>query len=214
MAMIRKAIILGLALAAIGTGVVGLVGAAQALMDPGRFHGPNEKPHLHWLSGSWQVTSSLNLTVDRGKLAIGYSYLTDKGWATSSDCVFRFAGFSFNVSRRDELLLTRIARVEWQHRLGEKEKTPPFDPSRWAGFPPTGGKPGTTGWILRIPLLGISCLLAVYPIANAPLRRRRRRKRGECVKCAYDLTGNTSGVCPECGTPVATKPHGGDAQQA
>lgn len=24
-----------------------------------------------------------------------------------------------------------------------------------------------------------------------------------CAQCTYDLTGNTSGVCPECGTPVA-----------
>jgi hypothetical protein len=23
-----------------------------------------------------------------------------------------------------------------------------------------------------------------------------------CVKCKYDLTGNVSGVCPECGTPI------------
>lgn len=25
---------------------------------------------------------------------------------------------------------------------------------------------------------------------------------GHCQKCGYDLTGNVSGVCPECGTPV------------
>ena len=24
---------------------------------------------------------------------------------------------------------------------------------------------------------------------------------GRCIECAYDLTGNESGVCPECGTP-------------
>lgn len=23
-----------------------------------------------------------------------------------------------------------------------------------------------------------------------------------CVKCGYDLTGNVSGICPECGTPI------------
>jgi hypothetical protein len=31
----------------------------------------------------------------------------------------------------------------------------------------------------------------------------------ECLKCRYDLTGNESGVCPECGTPI-TQP---DAQR-
>jgi hypothetical protein len=30
--------------------------------------------------------------------------------------------------------------------------------------------------------------------------RRERRARGLCVRCGYDLTGNVSGVCPECGT--------------
>ena len=32
--------------------------------------------------------------------------------------------------------------------------------------------------------------------------RRLRRKRGLCVKCGYDLTGNESGVCSECGCEV------------
>jgi hypothetical protein len=39
---------------------------------------------------------------------------------------------------------------------------------------------------------------------------RRRAKpamnRAKCSTCGYNLTGNTSGVCPECGTPVPSKP--------
>jgi predicted amidophosphoribosyltransferase len=31
---------------------------------------------------------------------------------------------------------------------------------------------------------------------------RRRIPPGHCQKCGYDLTGNVSGICPECGTPV------------
>ena len=31
-------------------------------------------------------------------------------------------------------------------------------------------------------------------------RRSRRIPPGHCRACRYDLTGNTSGVCPECGT--------------
>lgn len=31
------------------------------------------------------------------------------------------------------------------------------------------------------------------------LRKRRRRKRGLCIKCAYDLRGTAHVVCPECG---------------
>lgn len=38
------------------------------------------------------------------------------------------------------------------------------------------------------------------------LRRRRSRRLGPtCKKCGYNLTGNTSGVCPECGQPIQSE---------
>ena len=51
-------------------------------------------------------------------------------------------------------------------------------------------------------------LLPLLWMALWTMRRRvaqRRALRGVCRHCSYDLTGNTSGVCPECGTPVAQK---------
>ena len=48
-------------------------------------------------------------------------------------------------------------------------------------------------------------LVAAYPAARLiwwPIRRRRRRKRGLCPTCGYNLTGNTSGVCPECSRKI------------
>lgn len=45
-------------------------------------------------------------------------------------------------------------------------------------------------------------LFAIYPtiaFIRGPFRRYRRRKRGDCVSCGYNLTGNKSGTCPECG---------------
>ena len=32
-----------------------------------------------------------------------------------------------------------------------------------------------------------------------PIARKNRARRGLCAGCGYDLTGNVSGVCPECG---------------
>jgi hypothetical protein len=43
--------------------------------------------------------------------------------------------------------------------------------------------------------LGVVCL-ALLVIA---IRRGRGPKPGHCRKCGYNLTGNVSGVCPECG---------------
>ena len=49
-------------------------------------------------------------------------------------------------------------------------------------------------------------LFAFYPtiafirFIRGPVRRRRRRRKGQCIPCGYDLTGNVSGVCPECGS--------------
>jgi hypothetical protein len=37
------------------------------------------------------------------------------------------------------------------------------------------------------------------------LRWSRRPISGLCRTCLYDLTGNTSDVCPECGTPIPSK---------
>jgi hypothetical protein len=58
----------------------------------------------------------------------------------------------------------------------------------------------------RVSLWVAAALLGAYPAAACIwvcLRRRRRRRRpGCCVMCGYDLTGNVSGRCPECGAEV------------
>ena len=47
-------------------------------------------------------------------------------------------------------------------------------------------------------------LFAILPGLWVVLRKRdRNRNHACCRKCGYNLTGNTSGVCPECGTAVA-----------
>lgn len=45
-------------------------------------------------------------------------------------------------------------------------------------------------------------VLAVFPLVYFAWRFYCRRRPGHCVQCDYDLTGNESGVCPECGTAV------------
>ena len=78
------------------------------------------------------------------------------------------------------------------------------------GFPAIAAKRYEFRIHMRAWLLFI--LFAPYPtiaFIRGPFRRfcwrysrTYRRERGLCERCAYDLTGNISGVCPECGTSI------------
>jgi hypothetical protein len=47
------------------------------------------------------------------------------------------------------------------------------------------------------------------------LKRRRRRKRNLCVRCAYSLAGITTSACPECGAAILpTSPLEGRGREA
>ena len=53
-----------------------------------------------------------------------------------------------------------------------------------------------------LPLWALVVLFGAYPVTafmRGPWRRHRRRKKGLCLQCGYDLRGKTSGICPECG---------------
>ena len=52
-------------------------------------------------------------------------------------------------------------------------------------------------WVPPLVLATVS-----YIVARPLIRVRNRRRRGLCVTCGYDLRGNVSGVCPECGQAV------------
>lgn len=76
------------------------------------------------------------------------------------------------------------------------------------GFPYVdcaAGQPIWLGWLpLWLPFI-VSLLPAVWLCFGG----QGRPSTGYCVRCGYDLTGNTSGVCPECG--CATSKEGGQA---
>ena len=45
-------------------------------------------------------------------------------------------------------------------------------------------------------------IFAAYPLIALVRGRFHRIPPGHCQKCGYDLTGNESGTCPECGLEV------------
>jgi len=67
---------------------------------------------------------------------------------------------------------------------------------RWARENPRFGKGGSLVipcWLM-LPFIALPTAFLWY--------RDRRQPRGHCQTCGYDLTGNVSGVCPECGIPT------------
>jgi hypothetical protein len=97
---------------------------------------------------------------------------------------------------RTEIRADGMAR--WSHRIWYVDDPPPFSSPmqiRSAYFP----------------LWSLVLMAAVLPlmrasVALASLRRRHACRDKGCRICAYDLTGNTSGTCPECGAPTVN-PH-------
>jgi len=55
-------------------------------------------------------------------------------------------------------------------------------------------------WYIRVPFW-LMLLPFALPTTILWLRDRRPGK-GHCPHCGYNLTGNESGICPECATPV------------
>ncbi len=74
--------------------------------------------------------------------------------------------------------------VPWQERDFRYLPTRPI----WAGF------------AINTVFYGGAVGLVWFGLGAA--RQAVRRWRGRCVNCAYDLRGNTSGVCPECGAAI------------
>ena len=61
-------------------------------------------------------------------------------------------------------------------------------------------------WGIQVPTACLFLLFATYPafvfLMSSRRRRRYRSKHGLCIECGYNLTGNVSGVCPECSRKI------------
>jgi ribosomal protein L37E len=104
-------------------------------------------------------------------------------------------------------------RIGWQRRIPDAKASPPGFAYK-AGFPARqdydhgrGGfgyndRPFAFGnWRnVGAPHWAVASVLLA---AGTPcLYRRKPSDPRLCRRCGYNLTGNTSGVCPECGTPT------------
>jgi hypothetical protein len=63
------------------------------------------------------------------------------------------------------------------------------------------------GGTVSVPYWVLAALLSISPAVTLARGYRRYRREGasRCLTCGYDLTGNVSGVCPECGTRISAE---------
>lgn len=132
-------------------------------------------------------------------------------WAARTAAVLIFAGlgiflidavFFARWPLRPQLVWVRIPFHEWRFRLMTDETDAIclrvycgfwFDLSFHPTHLPSEGL-----------LVGDVLLITLIPGYLRDYVASRRLRHGFCRECRYDLTGNVTGVCPECGTPIET----------
>lgn len=126
------------------------------------------------------------------------------------------AGYD-SASRTDFGWPLRFARSEFAYEpadFSNTDETTPFisvGPSLvkqsgfdWIGPVPYANHPLFPGFLLLVAAVyGLLLALEQALWIPARMRTRRRRKRGYCERCGYDLSGVAIGVCPECGVTRA-----------
>jgi hypothetical protein len=77
----------------------------------------------------------------------------------------------------------------------------------WNGFRFYHAKPdsGAVAETVMLPCWAMLGFFMVLPWVWVVRRRSSAASGTHCSVCSYNLTGNTSGVCPECGTAIAAK---------
>lgn len=96
----------------------------------------------------------------------------------------------------------RFVEKSWYDYLPRRVWTTPIDVS---GFVVAKGvEPVGTLFMFRIPLLWVwlVSLAVVFLSFRSTIVRHFRVRRGLCGECGYSMCCNTSGTCPECGSPI------------
>jgi len=129
-----------------------------------------------WLLTYWvRLGASVNIQSKNYRASVGYGFFRFRVW----DDPTTIPNLPFAKRIRGPV----SDRNLWHFQLFRNSRR------RMLDFP---------AWLLPLPF-------AIYPtiaFIRGPYRRYRRRKNGLCLKCGYDLTGNVSGICPECGEQI------------
>jgi hypothetical protein len=180
--------------------------AAGALLATGIWPRSNSTSDLFFYSAFfdrddltfWRVTM---ITIGRGGVGI------HQAWRSGPKATFR------NLTEQTYIRINQsLATAPFHHTL--PARYPDFNSGRpqwdrggikWVYYnrdDPT--QPPSYSYELVAPLWTVATALSIVPLFwfwrwNI---RRKRVRAGCCTRCGYDLTGNASGVCPECGAGV------------
>ncbi len=173
-----------IALPALAVGVCGFIGVVRPFyltfhknIDTGGF--------LGMYSAQGYVGGLLGYSRDDPDAARKpFSYSSDFVLVATRREVRRSHGLEYVPARRG----LRYAAARHMH---EKEK--PIPPGIYGSI-----ELAIKAW----PAFVVLALPPVFLLVRGPIRRWGRRRRGLCVACGYNLTGNVSGLCPECGSDL------------
>ena len=181
--MIRKAIIV--VLSAAGALAFGLLVASYTPWPDAWGIRPSENVEIVHAGTEWHFNLApdsaqdlpKNIIVARGRLSVYHAVATNSEETPERPSAIRrlmFCGYGYSYGVRP----------------------------RNAAYSPDGFR---SIMIIHAPLHLLFLLFATYPtiaFIRGPLRRHRRRRNGQCLRCGYSLEGNVTGVCPECGVKV------------
>jgi hypothetical protein len=119
-----------------------------------------------------------------------------------------FTGYSvIGYTWSNDMLRTSSPRTSWfysQRHPGRPQHSRVLpDLVEWVELhSPPGTPPSSVHYTVPLWMFVIAFGAAPAVRLRRSARARRLARRGHCPRCAYDLTGDLSGVCPECGAPA------------
>ncbi len=128
-----------------------------------------------------------------GATSVVVGYAHGEAWLVNAiifpDGVIIARYYADNLGRHRTLHL-KFSNADRQSLRSWRYLAPTSQPSRVAT---------TYAWHMAAPAIP-AAMLAMYWGLSPWVRKWYRRRHGLCLRCGYDLRGNESGRCSECGT--------------
>ena len=154
---------------------------------------------------SWKHVDMLAVYADKARLQ-GWAGHEGKAW-------FYFSNLELREEKDAWTWHTHTCTPDEWGQLATALTDEVASPSKFLGF--VAGKSKKDPWglaevqysVFVVPYWAILPFLLILPLlwTRGVLRQWRRRRKGLCLTCGYDLRAS-EGTCPECGSAIPTRP--------